>query len=79
MCALQVLYTVYVTAGRSGEVGPLKGLAAVQFLNVPAQKLDFPLGSPLHAEAAHQERVSMDVVFSIQHVTQEEERADKAG
>ncbi|KAL3154694.1 hypothetical protein ABBQ38_011243 [Trebouxia sp. C0009 RCD-2024] len=50
-----------------------------QFLNVPAQKLDFPLGSPLHAEAAHQERVSMDVVFSIQHVTQEEERADKAG
>lgn len=57
----------------------LKGLTGLQFLNVPAQKLDFPVGSPLHAEAAHQERVSMDIVFTIHHVTPEEERADKAG
>ena len=48
-----------------------------QLLHVPAKKLDFPLGSPLHAEAAHQEDVGMDIVFSIQHITLEEGKAHK--
>lgn len=49
----------------------------LQLLSVPAQKLTFPVGSPWHAEAANQEHVCMDIVFSMQHVTREE-RADKA-
>ena len=49
----------------------------VQLLHVPAKKLDFPLGSPLHAEAAHQEDVGMDIVFSIQQITVEEGKAHK--
>jgi len=48
-----------------------------QLLHVPAKKLDFPLGSPLHAEAAHQEDVGMDIVFSIQQITVEEGKAHK--
>ena len=49
----------------------------VQLLHVPAKKLDFPMGSPFHAEAAHQEDVGMDIVLSIQHITPEEGKADK--
>ena len=49
----------------------------LQLLHVTAKKLDFPLGSPLHAEAAHQEDVGMDIVFSIHHITPDEEKADK--
>jgi len=45
---------------------------------VPAKKLDFPLGSPLHAEAAHQEDVGMDIVFSFENLTPEESKADNA-
>ncbi len=57
---------------------PFPELALVaQLLHVPAKKLDFPLGSPLHAEAAHQEDVGMDIVFSIQHITLEEGKAHK--
>ncbi|KAL0042664.1 hypothetical protein WJX79_007254 [Trebouxia sp. C0005] len=52
-------------------------LDADQLLHVPAKKLDFPLGSPLHAEAAHQEDVGMDIVFSIQPITLEEGKAHK--
>ena len=48
-----------------------------QLLHVPAKKLVFPLGSPLHAEAAHQEDVGMDIVFSIQPITVEEGKAHK--
>ena len=44
-------------------------------MHVPAKKLDFPLGSPLHAEAAHQEDVGMDIIFGIQHITPEERKA----
>ena len=46
----------------------------LQLLHVPAKKLDFPLGSPLHAEAAHQEQVEMDIMLSIQHITPEDNR-----
>ena len=57
---------------------PFPELALVaQLLHVPAKKLDFPLGSPLHAEAAHQEDVGMDIVFSIQPITVEEGKAHK--
>ena len=54
-----------------------KLVLVVQLLHVPAKKLDFPLGSPLHAEAAHQEDVGMDIVFSIQPITVEEGKAHK--
>lgn len=50
----------------------------LQLLSVPAQKLTFPVGSPWHAEAANQEHVCMDIVFSMHNVTLEEERSDKA-
>lgn len=50
----------------------------LQLLSVPAQKLTFPVGSPWHAEAANQEHVCMDIVFSMHNVTPEEERSDKA-
>ena len=57
---------------------PFPELALVaQLLHVPTEKLVFPLGSPLHAEAAHQEDVGMDIAFSIQHTTLEEGKADK--
>ena len=49
----------------------------LQLLSVAAKNLTFPGGSPWHAEAANQESVSMDIVFSMHHVTPEE-RADKA-
>ncbi len=40
-------------------------------------QLVFPLGSPLHAKAAHQKVVGMAIVFSIQRIKLEEGKADK--
>ena len=46
---------------------PFPELALVaQLLHVPTEKLVFPLGSPLHAEAAHQEDVGMEALMVYQ-------------
>lgn len=43
--------------------------------HVPARKITFPEGSPLHEGAARQEQVAMELVLSIRNLTPAEQKA----
>lgn len=49
----------------------------VQPLDLQARKLDFPIDSPLSADAAHHEDVQMHLFFSVQHITPEQSKSEK--
>lgn len=47
----------------------------LQDQHVPAHKITFPEGSPLHEGAARREEVKMELVLSIRNLTPAEEKA----